>query len=68
MMKEKIRPTEEHLEKFDLANASSATECTGLVTHFATEEELESYMDVYNFQATPYFDETEEIKKGKNKF
>lgn len=67
-MKDKMRPTEEHLEKFDLTNACSATECTGLVTHFATEDELESYMEIYNFQATPYLDEAEETEKGKNKF
>ncbi len=62
------RPTDEQLDKFDLANACSMNECTGLVTHFATEEELESYMDIYSFQATPVLDETEEIKTGKNKF
>ena len=61
MMKEKIRPTKEHLEKFDLTNACS-------VTHFATEDELESYMEIYNFQATPYLSETDEIEKEKNKF
>lgn len=68
MMKEKERPTKEHLEKFDLTNACSGTECTGLVTHFATEDELESYMDIYSFQATPYLSETDEIEKEKNKF
>ncbi len=67
-MKKSERPTKDQFEQFDLTNACSATECTGLVTHFATEEELESYMDIYSFQATPVLDETEEIKTGKNKF
>ncbi len=31
-------------------NASSATECTGLIAHAPlTEEELESFMDIYDF-------------------
>ena len=59
-MNKKHRPTKDQFEKFDLSNACSATECTGLVTHFASEEELEAYMDVYNFQATPCPDKPEE--------
>lgn len=68
MGKDKIdRPTKEHFDQFDLANASSATECTGLITHFPTDEDLEAYMDVYSFQATPYLYEDEKDKNDKNK-
>lgn len=47
----KKRPTE-HYDHLDDAfgNASSATECTGLIAHAPlTEEELESFMDIYDF-------------------
>lgn len=38
-------------DKFDLANAISTTDCTGLIpTPPLNEEELESYMDIYDFQ------------------
>lgn len=46
------RPTEkyDHLED-TFGNACSPTECTGLITHAPlTEEELESFMDIYDFQ------------------
>ncbi len=52
-MEDKKRPTEENLDKFTLGSACSANECTGLVTHYATEDEMEAYMDVYPYQAKP---------------
>lgn len=45
------RPVE-HYDHLDDAfgNAGSATECTGLIAHAPlTEEELESFMDIYDF-------------------
>ena len=58
----KKRPVEEEFDHFSLCNACSSTECTGLVTHFATDEELDAYMDVYSFQATPQ-KPTEKLEK-----
>ena len=53
MMKNEKRPTKEFYDKFAMGNVSCATECTGLVTHGATEEELEAYQEIYNYQAEP---------------
>ena len=66
-MKDKKRPVKEEFDHFSMCNACSATECTGLITHFATDDELDAYMDVYSFQATPQKDEseTEELQKNK---
>lgn len=52
-MKQKRKPFEEkpydHLEDIG-TNACSSTECTGLIPQLpATEEELEAYMEVYDF-------------------
>lgn len=50
-MKNKNKPYEsyDHLDAA-YSNASSATECTGLIAHAPlTEDELESYMDIYDF-------------------
>lgn len=69
--KKRKRPTKDQFYEFDhldFANASSANDCTGLVTHFATEDELESYMDIYNFQATPSLYEDESDEKENNIF
>lgn len=42
---------DEAYDKFELSNACSTTDCTGLIqTPPLTEGELESYMDVYDFQ------------------
>ncbi len=64
-MKKRKRPTKEDFDHFSMCNASSATECTGLVTHFADEDDLEAYMDVYSFQATPCGNEDEILRKNK---
>lgn len=56
------RPIKEEFDHFSMCNACSATECTGLVTHFATEDELEAYMDIYSYQAIPAGDENETQK------
>ena len=66
----KKRPTEEHFDKFAFGNASSATECTGLITHIPTQEEEEAYMAVYDYQASPCGIEQEILQEneGKNKF
>lgn len=38
-------------DKFELCNACSSTDCTGLIpTPPLTEEEMESYMDIYDYQ------------------
>lgn len=58
----KKRPVKDEFDHFSMCNACSANECTGLVTHFATEDELEAYMDVYSFQATPCSDDDETQK------
>jgi len=58
-MKEKKRPIIDNYEHFSLWNSASATECTGLVTHFSTEDELENYMQIYNYQAIPTKDKNE---------
>ena len=65
-MNNKKRPTEEFYDKFAMGNAISATECTGLVTHGATEEELEAYQQVFDYQTKPL--PGDEIKEDKNIF
>lgn len=62
------RPTE--FDKFELGNACSMTECTGLVTHMATEEELDAYREIYDFYGSPAVSDKskEQIKEGKNIF
>lgn len=50
-------PIEQDFDHLSYTNSAAPTECTGLVTHFSTEEELESYMDVYTYQAIPVKDE-----------
>jgi len=67
-MKNKKRPTEEYYDKFAFGNVSSATECTGLITHMPTDEDLEAYQQVYDYQASPAVSEEElkNIKKEKN--
>jgi|GEM_PF-3235745 len=69
-MKNKKRPVLEEYDKFAFGNASSATECTGLITHMATDEELEAYQEVYDFCASPAVSDKsrEQIKEGKNIF
>lgn len=58
-MDDKKMPIEQDFDHLSMTNSASPTECTGLVTHFSTEEELESYMDVYTYQAIPVKDEKE---------
>lgn len=42
---------EEVAEEFDFTNASSVTECTGLMpTPPETSEEYESYLSIYDFK------------------
>lgn len=64
-MKNKKRPLKEEFDHLSMCNACSATECTGLVTHFATEDELEAYMDIYSYQATPVKPESDFCEKNK---
>lgn len=56
------RPAEpyDHLDD-TFGNVCSSTECTGLITHAPlTEEELESFMDIYDFTPpTVYYDSKE---------
>lgn len=68
MMNNKKRPTKEHYDKFAFGNVSSATECTGLITHMPTDEELDAYREVYDYQASPAVSEDglKEISDGKN--
>ena len=58
-MGDKKMPVEQEFDHLAMTNSASATECTGLVTQFSTEEELESYMDVYTYQAIPTKDKNE---------
>ncbi len=70
-MKKKKRPIEkEEFDKFSFGNASSATECTGLITHMPTSEDLDAYMEVYDYQASVAVSDKsrEQIKEGKNIF
>ncbi|MBE7048485.1 MAG: hypothetical protein E7393_03830 [Ruminococcaceae bacterium] len=42
---------QEEYDKFELCNACSSTDCTGLIpTPPQTEEEMESYMAIYDYQ------------------
>lgn len=70
MMKKKKRPVMEEFDKFELSSVSSATECTGLITHMPTDEDLEAYQEVYNYQASPAVSDKsrQQIKEGKNIF
>ena len=69
-MKNKKRPLISEFDKFAFGNVSSANECTGLVTHMPTEEDMEAYREVYDFEASPAMSEEErnQIKEGKNIF
>ena len=64
-MKDKNIPKKDSFDHLLMTNAASATECTGLITHLPTEDELEAYMDVYTYQAIPVKDEKE---KDKNRY
>ena len=64
MMKNKKRPILEEYDKFSFGNASSATECTGLITHMPTDEDMEAYQEVYDFCASPAVSE-EELRQLK---
>ncbi|MBQ3181453.1 MAG: hypothetical protein IJB50_01655 [Clostridia bacterium] len=63
ILKNKERPLKEEFDHLSMMNTASATECTGLVTHFSTEDELEAYMDVYSYQAIPTKDKNESQEK-----
>ena len=69
-MKKEKRPVIEEYDKFAFGNASSATECTGLITHMPTDDDLEAYQEVYDFCASPAVSDKsrEQIKEGKNIF
>ena len=69
-MKNKKRPVMEEYDKFAFGNVSSATECTGLITHMPTDDDLEAYQEVYDYQASPAVSDKsrEQIKEGKNIF
>ena len=61
---------EESYDKFNLANACSAGDCTGLIpTPPMTEEEEESYMYIYDYRppdATHVNAEQEQENKKEN--
>ncbi len=43
---------EKEYDKFETTNACSAHDCTGLIpTPPATDEEMESYMEIYDYRA-----------------
>ena len=69
-MKKKNRPILEEYDKFAFGNVSSATECPGLITHMPTDEDLEAYQEVYDYQASPAVSDKsrKQIKEGKNIF
>jgi len=44
----------EEFEKFDLANAASPTECTGLIQQIPeSDDEFDSYHEIYNYGPRP---------------
>ncbi len=54
MKKEKPYFKDEKFDKFDSLNVCSASECTGLITvPPQSEEELESYAELYDYGPTP---------------
>lgn len=60
---DKAKPYD-HLED-TMANACSATECTGLIMQPSSlEEELEAYMEVYDF-GPPFLEEEKEKTNGR---
>lgn len=62
-MSKKKRPFSENgFDKFDLGNAASARECTGLIqVPPQTVEEEEGYMEIYDYQPPIAPDEQEGI-------
>lgn len=70
MKKKNMQKRPPEFDKFAFGNASSMTECTGLITHQATDEELEAYREVYDFYGSPAVSDKseEQIKEGKNIF
>ena len=67
-MKKKKRPILEEYDKFEMGNASSMTECTGLIRCMATDEELEAYHEIYDYEGRPAVSDRarEDIKRHKN--
>ncbi len=64
------KPYYDHIDDvYNYGNACSATECTGLIAHAPlTEEELASYMDIYDFQPPDViYDGKEEPAYGSHK-
>lgn len=54
MKKKKPVFRDEKYDKFDMPNACSSTECTGLITvPPEDEDQLENYMNVYDFGPPP---------------
>lgn len=50
MEKKSIPDMKDELDKFDLSNSYSSTECTGLITVPPEDDaELESYQEIYDF-------------------
>ena len=44
------KPYEDNFEKFDITNAATVRECTGLIQQIPlTDEEFESYHDIYDY-------------------
>ncbi len=65
---EKQAEIQREYEKFDLGNASSAHECTGLIpTPPQTDEEMESYMAIFDYRAPDAVSEEEEKIAEKTK-
>lgn len=60
------KPTEQYDHLDDAyGNTCSATECTGLIAHAPlTEEELESYMDIYDFSPPIVISDSAEAGSG----
>lgn len=64
--KEKQAEIEREYDKFDLGNACSACECTGLIpTPPLTDEEMESYMAICDYRAPDVLEQKDEEKEKK---
>jgi len=66
--KKPVGPAEKDDEKFDLTHASSHMECTGLIpTPPLSEAEMDSYLEIFNFQPPQTEERAAENTKAESK-
>ena len=67
-MSKKTKREKEYDMKFDLSNACSATDCTGLIQSGpVTEDDFDVYKEIYHF-GVPEVTEAKAAEKGKRPF